>query len=296
MVETSLNLDILKNWQHGYRVRLNASSNQRNQSAIITPFTGPTGESRFYEYIFVPVFASDGNVEAIAGSTRDITEREQMARALAASEKKLQQVFAQAPVAVAVLRGQEFMLELANPSYHEFFPGRELLGKPLREAVPEVSEHILAILNRVLDTGESFIGHEYLIPLDGDHDGLIEDHWFTFVYQPLLEVDISVTGIVVVAVDVSTHVRARQELERVNRELEEFAYVASHDLQEPLRMVNIYSHLLVKGFGSGSDTARQYSGFIKEGVNRMENLIRDLLTYSRSRAKGRTANRHCESV
>ena len=205
-----------------------------------------------------------------------------MARALAASEKKLLQVFAQAPVAVAVLRGDKFVFELANPSYQEFFPGRELLGKPLREAVPEASEQILGILGRVLDTGESFVGHEYLIPLDGDHDGVIENHWFTFVYQALRDVDGLVSGIVVVAVDVSTHVRARLELERANRELEEFAYVASHDLQEPLRMVSIYSHLLARRFGAGTDTAKEYSGFIKEGITRMENLIRDLLTYSSS--------------
>ena len=69
----------------------------------------------------------------------------------------------------------------------------------------------------------------------------------------------------------------------MNRELEEFAYVASHDLQEPLRMVNIYTQMIVKKAASGSkEDLSQYSGFVHEGVKRMEVLIRDLLTFSRT--------------
>lgn len=75
---------------------------------------------------------------------------------------------------------------------------------------------------------------------------------------------------------------ARKELERVNKDLEEFAYVASHDLQEPLRMVNIYTQLLVKDFCSTDVKAEKYAEVIRQGVTRMETLIRNLLTYSRS--------------
>jgi hypothetical protein len=63
--------------------------------------------------------------------------------------------------------------------------------------VPEVNEDIRNILYRVLDTGEPFIGHEYLIPLDRDQDGVVEDCWFTFVYQPLKQPDGTTSGIVV---------------------------------------------------------------------------------------------------
>lgn len=89
-------------------------------------------------------------------------------------------------------------------------------------------------------------------------------------------------GIVVVAVDVTKHVLARRELERVNRELEEFAYVAGHDLQEPLRMVNIYSQLLLRLFSGGHPEAEEYVSFVRQGMKRMESLIRDLLAYSRA--------------
>lgn len=75
---------------------------------------------------------------------------------------------------------------------------------------------------------------------------------------------------------------SHQELERTNRELEEFAYVASHDLQEPLRMVNIYSQLLLKRFVPEEPQAQEYATLVRQGVKRMETLIRDLLTYSRT--------------
>jgi PAS domain S-box-containing protein len=85
-----------------------------------------------------------------------------------------------------------------------------------------------------------------------------------------------------VIVDITPQVLARKELERVNKELEEFAYVASHDLQEPLRMVNIYTQMIVKDFCGTDAKAQKYAEFVGQGVTRMETLIRDLLTYSRS--------------
>ena len=74
-----------------------------------------------------------------------------------------------------------------------------------------------------------------------------------------------------------------EELKRVNSELEEFAYVASHDLQEPLRMVNIYTHLILKAVGEDMhENVGQYREFVRQGIDRMEALIRDLLTFSRT--------------
>lgn len=76
--------------------------------------------------------------------------------------------------------------------------------------------------------------------------------------------------------------RRNQELERANNELEEFAYAASHDLQEPLRTVNIYTELLFRRLNLADDTqAHEFAGFVHQGVRRMEALIRDLLSYAR---------------
>jgi PAS domain S-box-containing protein len=75
--------------------------------------------------------------------------------------------------------------------------------------------------------------------------------------------------------------RSNEQLKRANRELEEFAYVASHDLQEPLRMVNIYTQLILREIG-GAKNLEGYGGFVQQGVARMEALIHDLLAFSRT--------------
>jgi PAS domain S-box-containing protein len=256
-----------------------AMAGERVQFEEFLPYT--TARPRHVDITYAPDIAEDGTVRGIVTMVQDITDRKHMEEQLRHSKERLQQVFAQAPVAVAVLRGPEFVFELANTSYQEFFPGRELLGRPLLDAVPEISAAILTVLERVLASGEPVVVHEFLVPIDSHRNGLVEDCWFTFVYQPLREIDGTVAGVVVVAVDVTQQVRARRELERVNRELEEFAYVASHDLQEPLRMVNIYSQLLLKNFVNNHPDAAEYAGFVRQGVSRMETLIRDLLTYSR---------------
>jgi PAS domain S-box-containing protein len=247
----------------------------------VTPFTGANGETRVYEYIFSPVLGGDDLMKSVTCTARDVTDLDRMGRELASGQERLEQLLAQAPVAIMVVRGRDLVIEMANSFYRSLVQGRSLVGLPLAKAIPELTGDVHDALRSVLETGEAFTATDWLIRYDRLADGVIEDHYFNVVYAPLREADGEVTRVVAVCSDVTTQVLARKELEQANRELEEFAYVASHDLQEPLRMVAIYTQLLLSDKMTSDPLAQEYAGFVREGVDRMGHLIRDLLTYSR---------------
>jgi PAS domain S-box-containing protein len=83
--------------------------------------------------------------------------------------------------------------------------------------------------------------------------------------------------------DITERVRVQEEVRRANQDLEQFAFSASHDLQEPLRSIKIYSELLAREFGDNlHPDARRYMEYLRSGATRMEALVRDLLAYTRA--------------
>ncbi len=83
--------------------------------------------------------------------------------------------------------------------------------------------------------------------------------------------------------DIDEQKRVQEDLRRANYDLEQFAFSASHDLQEPLRSIKIYSELLSRRHGNLiNEEAKTFLNFVKDGATRMEMLVRDLLSYTKA--------------
>ncbi|MHA7634502.1 sensor histidine kinase [Corallococcus sp. M7] len=128
----------------------------------------------------------------------------------------LHMLLQQAPVALAILRGPEHVVELANDRACQLW-GRasaQVLGRPLFDVLLEVKgQGFRKLMDDVLTTGVPYVGHEQHVRLARAPGGALEDTYFNFIYQPLREAEVGIQGILVVASEVTEAVQARQRAE-----------------------------------------------------------------------------------
>lgn len=184
------------------------------------PFTGASGISGVYEYIFNPVLGPDGKVEIVIGTTRDVTDRAALNAALSAERSKLASIIEQAPAFMAVLRGPNHIFELANERYLEIVGRRDIIGKPVAQALPEVVEQgFIGILDEVYRTGKSFHGNEMPVLLRRAGGETLGRRYLNFIYQAVREADGAVSGIFVHGVDVTERRELEESLRRSSARL-----------------------------------------------------------------------------
>ncbi len=171
--------------------------------------------------------------------------------------------------------------DLVGQSVHELIHHTRADGKPLHQ-----DQSLLLAAYR--DNDVYHVGDDLFWRSDG------ASFPTEYTSTPLREGD-TLVGMVVVFKDITERKLAEANLRQTmddlahsNRELEQFAYIASHDLQEPLRMVEGYMDLLVRRYSDKlDDDAREFINYAADGAGRMRRLIEDLLEYSRVGTRGR---------
>ncbi|MBB5636836.1 PAS domain S-box-containing protein [Pedobacter cryoconitis] len=157
------------------------------------------------------------NIELIAANERLNVINEELILAQKESEQERQRLsdfVMQAPAGICVLRGQELVYELVNPAYQRLIPGRQLIGKPIFEALPELAgQPIEEILLNVYHTGKSQTQHDLPIPVASLEGGEIEERYFTFNYLPIKDSVSGLKGIMAFVYEVTEQVVARKKVE-----------------------------------------------------------------------------------
>lgn len=180
----------------------------------------------YWNYSFTPIRDERGDVVGVLNQGNETTRTVMAERTRLAEVERLRDIFGQAPGAIALLHGPDHMIELANGAYVELTGGRELVGKTLAQALPEVVEQgFVDLLDQVFATGETFRASRTPVVLD--RAGRSETRLLDFVYQPIKDANGVTTDIFVEANDVTEQAMAEARM-RQSEERLQLALDASH--------------------------------------------------------------------
>ncbi|WP_375419539.1 ATP-binding protein [uncultured Hymenobacter sp.] len=158
---------------------------------------------------------------AVEEALRQSQARERAAHAEAeAQRQRLLALIEQAPALVAVLTGPAHVIELANVGFRQTLGHRPVANKTWRDALPELSQqHLFEALDDVYRTGETYFAYERMVRIDRTNSGRLDPFHFNFIYQATRDAADQITGVIVIATEVTEQVVARRQIQELNEEL-----------------------------------------------------------------------------
>ncbi|BDC51736.1 hypothetical protein F183_A40510 [Bryobacterales bacterium F-183] len=263
---------------HGREIRTVVATKAPIRGEV--PFTGVQG-CRIYDYIFVPVFGPGGEVEAVAGTTRDITHRKMEEERRRESEERLRFMAESMPQKIFTA-SPDGQIDYFNQQWFTFagLPFERLRGHGWESLLhPGDATAFQQDWRESIESGRPFQCTHRIRRADGAY------RWHLSRANAMRsgEGGGAISMWIGSSTDIHEQKATEQALRQANQDLEQFAYTATHDLQEPLRSVMIYGELLLRRHADKLDgQAAQYLKFMHNGASRMEMLVRDLLSYTRS--------------
>jgi signal transduction histidine kinase len=274
-------------------------------------------EDAYFTFSYSPVRVESGEVGGVLINAFETTQqvraravqadRDRIFEELQLERARLEYVFQRSPSFLAVMRGPQHVFELSNQAYLQLVGNRDILGRPVAEALPEVVDQgFVKLLDAVLATGEPFIGREVPVHLASSPGATPQERFLDFVYLPVLEQDGRRSGVIAHGYDVTEQVLARREVERLlseseqarhdaesarseaeaaNRTKADFLAPMSHELRTPLNAIGGYVDLLELGVhGPVSDEQRKALLRIASNQRHLLTLINDILAFAKLEA------------
>lgn len=202
-------------------------------------------------------FNSEGRPGRLNGTVQDITLEKEARALLVESESHIRNLFNQAPVAIAIFKGQDFVIELANDQVLEYWQKtyQEVIGQSVFKVLPLAdSNQNETLLRHVLATGEQYRGKEREVSVVRNNQ--TEKVYVNFVYEPYFKTDGIISGVILIANDVTEQVNSRKQIEESEQryhQLVEQATVATAIYLGPEMRVKIANEAMLKLWGKPDD-------------------------------------------
>ena len=243
------------------------------------PLRGADGVYRSFLTRAVPFRNSAGRVVRWFGTNTNVDALRKQQNMLLENEQRFRELAEKLPDFVWVA-DSDGKLTYLSPRWQEYtgVPSDVSLSESRASRIIHPNDHeaMSARWNKSVETGQPFLKEVRLRRHDGTY------RWFLSQAEPVTDSAGNIAKWVGSATDIHEQKITEQALRRSNENLEQFTFAASHDLREPLRMVSIYTQLLVENYGDKGPEARQLLNYVVDGVNRMEMMLKAILAFSRA--------------
>lgn len=245
-------------------------------------------EQTWFTYSYSPVRNESGDVSGIYCACVEVTEQVLAEKYRNEENERFRTLFEQAPGFMAILRGPDHIFDLTNEAYYQLVGHREVLGKSVREALPEVAgQGFYELLNQVYVTGEPFVGHALPIKLQREPNGPLAERFVDFVYQPIRDARGAVTGIFAEGNDVTERKQAEQELRQLaadlsqaNQRQSEFLATLADELRNPLAPIRAGLDVMRMARDNSALVATTRE-MMERQLDHLVHLVNDLLDLAR---------------
>ena len=226
-------------------------------------------QTYYFNYSFTPLLDLSGKIYGVMNTAVNLTDLNLAKKKIESSDKKFRTNVQQAPVAIAIFKGKDYVAEMANYCYLELVDRKEseFIGRPMFETIPEVKDTVKHLMDDVYNTGIPFPGNEIQVPLM--RNGVIGQFYFDFLYYPLRDDDGTITGIIVTANEVTDKVLTRKKIELNEQKLNIVIDSSELGIWElnPKTWETIYSMRFLEILGG-------YTEFVKLGYKELVAHIR----------------------